>query len=257
MPRRAWAGNPRCPGCSGLAHHRHAGAHVADRGAAASDDEPWTRGEQRAASALRGGLRPPPWARRSCCPAKAFRTGAVWAKARRGPSALRNYRLFMSGPLDGGAGRPVTGMTPAHAIRVGIRPTHHLRFLQSNNQSDDQVYQEVYNGPDTAYTKVASSQPPRSRILTYHHIFRQAMLATGTVYYFRVSAVNHNGRNLGLRELVSSAWEVAFQKLEARAGAARPGRRRPACCREPNEKVWGEAANVGVVWGSDLGSRLK
>ncbi|CAE7671664.1 Fndc3a [Symbiodinium sp. CCMP2592] len=60
-----------------------------------------------------------------------------WAPPSALGSQILSYRLFMSGPLDGG------------------------------------VYQEVYNGPDTAYTK--------------------AMLTTGTVYFFRVSAVNHNG----------------------------------------------------------------
>jgi len=60
-----------------------------------------------------------------------------WAPPSPLGSEILSFRLYMSGPLDGG------------------------------------VYQEIYNGPDTAFTK--------------------AMLSTGTVYYFRVSAVNHIG----------------------------------------------------------------
>ncbi|CAE6964010.1 Fndc3a [Symbiodinium natans] len=70
-----------------------------------------------------------------------------WAPPAALGSQIMSYRLFMSGPLDGG------------------------------------VYQEIYNGPDTAYTK--------------------AMLDTGTVYFFRVSAVNHNGE--GWRSAVREA----------------------------------------------------
>jgi len=70
-----------------------------------------------------------------------------WAPPSPLGSEILSYRLFMSGPLDGG------------------------------------VYQEIYNGPDTAYTK--------------------AMLTTGTIYLFRVAAVNHIGE--GQRSAVREA----------------------------------------------------
>ena len=60
-----------------------------------------------------------------------------WAPPSPLGSEILSYRLFMSQPTDGG------------------------------------VYQEIYNGPDTAYTR--------------------AMLTTGTTYLFRVAAVNHIG----------------------------------------------------------------
>ena len=64
------------------------------------------------------------------------------------------------------------------------------------------VYQEIYNGPDTAFTKARAEWASwRVGELASWRVGKrngnsataQAMLSTGTVYYFRVSAVNHIG----------------------------------------------------------------